>query len=696
MDRRAATEKAKQLVSGMTPEEKISQLCFEADAIDRLGIPRYNWWNEALHGVARNGTATVFPQAIGLAAMFDVERMGKIARAVGMEGRAKHNAAKARGDRGRYKGLTFWSPNVNIFRDPRWGRGHETYGEDPHLTAATGVAFVKGLQGEGDTYLAAACAKHFCVHSGPEKDRHGFDARVCEKDMYETYLPAFEALVKEAKAEAVMGCYNRVNGEPACGSYALLTDLLRGKWGFQGHVVSDCGAIMDIHMHHKVTDTVEESAALALKAGCDINCGGAYRHLITAYRDGLVSDDDLTRAAVRALTARYLLGTLGDTECAFDDIPFEVNDCDEHAALAKEAALASMVLLKNDGILPLDLEKIASVAVIGPNADSKTVLEGNYNGTSSRYTTFLEGIRSVCEGRARVFFAEGCHLYKDFSSDSGEKDDRLSEAVAASEVADVTVLCLGLDPCLEGEEGDPSNLFAAGDKADLELPMPQRRLLDALIRAGKPLVVLNASGSAVRIEGGNAILQTWYPGQAGGSAAADILFGRYNPSGRLPVTFYKSVRELPDFSDYSMENRTYRYFKGDALYPFGYGMSYTAFAFSDARFRNGELVVTVKNAGEMDGEVPVQVYIRAENAKHAPRFAALCAFRKVLLRKGEEKTVCIPIDRRAFTVVNDAGERVSEGDFYTLYVSDVQPDARTQALTGKKALSLTVKGYSEE
>ena len=438
MDEVQVRKQAEALVAQMTVEEAASQLKYDAPAIERLGIPAYNWWNEALHGVARAGTATVFPQAISMAAMFDEEGIEQVAQVISTEVRAKYNAVSKRGDRDIYKGLTCWSPNVNIFRDPRWGRGHETYGEDPQLTSRLGAGFVRGLQGNGKYLKAAACAKHFAVHSGPENLRHEFDARPTEKDLWETYLPAFETLVEESHVEAVMGAYNRVNGEPACGNKRLLTDILRNQWHFNGHVVSDCWAIADFHMYHHVTSTAPESAAMALKAGCDLNCGVTYLHLLAALQEGRVTEEEIRQAAVHVMSTRIRLGLFAD-DCEYDQIDTLEVDTDEHAALALEVARRSMVLLRNDGLLPLDLSKLKTVAVVGPVADSHTVLEGNYNGISSRYVTFLEGIRKACEGKARVLYAEGSHLYKDRVQSLGKPGDRLAEAQWAAEEADVVI-----------------------------------------------------------------------------------------------------------------------------------------------------------------------------------------------------------------------------------------------------------------
>lgn len=681
MDRMNAKQLATDLVSRMTLDEKASQLRYDSPAIERLGIPAYNWWNEALHGVARAGTATVFPQAIGLAAIFDAQFHEKVAEAVSTEARAKYNYQHENGDRDIYKGLSMWSPNINIFRDPRWGRGQETYGEDPYLTSELGCAYVRGLQGDGEYLKTAACAKHFAVHSGPEAIRHEFDAVASKKDMSETYLPAFEDLVKDAKVESVMGAYNRVNGEPACGSKTLLKDILRDDWGFEGHVVSDCWAIRDFHTFHMVTDTAPESAALALTNGCDLNCGITYLHLLQALQEGLITEDDITQAAIRVCTSRYMLGLMAQ-DCAYDEITIDENDSDQTAALALEAAEKSMVLLKNDGTLPLNLDALSSVAVIGPNADSIPCLEGNYNGTSSRYTTFLRGIREACEGKARVYYAQGCHLYKDRTSNLAQPDDRLAEAVAVAKRADVSILCLGLDAMLEGEEGDTGNEFNSGDKNDLELPASQRKLLNAVLAVGKPVIIINASGSAIRIEDGNAILQAWYAGQAGGTAAANIIFGKTTPSGKLPITFYHSVDELPPFEDYAMTNRTYRYFEGTPLYPFGFGLSYAAFEYSNASYNDGIAEVTVKNTSDIDGDETVQVYIKDCDSPMAVRNHSLCATARVHLKAGEEKRITLKLSKRAFDAVLEDGSRAVTGKRFVLSVGGSQPDSRSIELLG--------------
>ncbi len=690
MTKAKAKALAKALVGKMTLDEKASQLTYHAAAVPRLNVPSYNWWNEALHGVARAGTATVFPQAIGLAAAFDDTLLHAVADTISTEARAKYNMQSELGDRDIYKGLSMWSPNINIFRDPRWGRGQETYGEDPYLTSRLGVAFVNGLQGDGDTMKIAACAKHYAVHSGPEAVRHSFDAIASEKDMRETYLPAFEALVKEAKVESVMGAYNRVNGEPACGSKVLLKDILRDEWGFDGHIVSDCWAILDFHKNHKVTDTATQSAALAMKYGCDLNCGVVYLQVLAALQEGLVTEDQITTACERLMTTRYLLGTLGEGGSEYDAISYDACDTDENDALARTVAEKSMVLLQNDGILPLDLNKLTTVGVVGPNADSIDCLNGNYSGTSSRYVTFLEGIRQACQGKARVLYSQGSHLFKSGTSNLALPDDRIAEAVAVAKRSDVTVLCVGLDATLEGEEGDTGNEYSSGDKKDLSLPEGQKNLIDAVLKTGKPAVIVLASGSAIAQTGGNALLQAWYPGQAGGTALANILFGKISPSGRLPVTFYKSVSDLPDFEDYAMKNRTYRYFEGEALFTFGYGMSYSKFAYSGAAYKDGAVTVTVMNTGAHDADEVVQVYVKDKTTPFAVRNHSLCAFKRITLAAGASQTVTLPIGKQAFQSINEDGQPV-QGKQFTLYVGGSQPDAVSVKLTGQKPLEISVE-----
>ncbi|TCL57249.1 beta-glucosidase [Kineothrix alysoides] len=695
MTREEAKEKAKKLVAEMTIEERAGQLRYNAPAIPRLNIPAYNWWGEALHGVARAGTATVFPQAIGMAAAFDEELIYQIADCTATEGRAKYNEYSAHGDRDIYKGLTFWSPNVNIFRDPRWGRGHETYGEDPYLTSRLGVAFVKGLQGEGEVMKAAACAKHYAVHSGPEALRHEFNALAAPKDLEETYLPAFEALVREAGVEAVMGAYNRVNGEPCCANKMLMQDILRGKWGFEGHFVSDCWALKDFHEHHMVTSSAKESAAMALNTGCDLNCGNVYLHILKAFQDGLVTEEAITRAAVRLFTTRYLLGLFEKTE--YDEIPFEKVECDEHLALADKIAGESIVMLKNGGILPLAVDKLKTIGVIGPNANSRKALIGNYHGTSSRYITVLEGIQDYVKDKVRILYSEGCQLSEDRTEKLAFARDRLAEAVTVAEHSDVVILCLGLDETLEGEEGDTGNSYASGDKEDLRLPKPQRDLMEAVEKTGKPVVFCLMSGSAIDLSFPsshfNAILQLWYPGARGGKSTADIIFGETSPSGKLPVTFYESVEELPEFTDYGMKGRTYRYMEKKAQFPFGFGLTYGKVQVVGIERKKADkndicVEVTIINQGTADTDDVIQIYAKNRDSKFAVRNPALCAFKRVHIKAGETLKQELTIDRKSLTVVNDEGERFYDGSNYILYAGMSQPDARSVELTGIKPVEL--------
>lgn len=687
-DRKEAQAKAKALVAQMTVEEKASQLKYDAPAIERLGVPAYNWWNEALHGVARAGTATMFPQPVAMASMFDEDTVQKIGDVVSTEARAKYNEAVKHGDHDIYKGLTFWSPNINLFRDPRWGRGQETYSEDPYLTARLGVAYIKGLQGDGEYLKVAACAKHFAVHSGPEALRHEFDAEVSQKDLWETYLPAFEAAVKEGGVESVMGAYNRTLGEPCCGSDLLMRKILRGKWGFEGHYVSDCWAIADFHNHHHITATAPESAALALKMGCDVNCGNTYLHLLQALEAGLITEDDITAAAERLFTTRFLLGEF-DENCAYNAIPYETVECPEHLALSEEAARRSVVLLKNDGLLPLNLEKIRTIGVIGPNANDRMALIGNYHGTASRYITVLEGIQDYVGDRARVLYAEGCHLYRDRVEGLAQPGDRLAEAQTVAEHSDVVVLVVGLNENLEGEEMHESNAGGSGDKADLLLPAPQRKLMEVVAGTGKPVVLVNMTGSAMDLRFADAhfsaVVQGWYPGARGGKAIAELLFGKYSPSGKLPVTFYNSADDLPAFTDYAMENRTYRYFKGDVLYPFGFGLTYGRTAVTAAAAEKAEggwrVTASLEHSGAAGGDV-VEVYIRDNESKFAVRNHSLCAFKPVSFSGDETKTVELFVPDRALEIVDDSGERRVDSRSFTLYVGVSQPDARSCALTG--------------
>ena len=689
---RSFEERAKDIVSKMTVEERCEQLKFGAPAIERLSVEAYNWWNEGLHGVARAGVATMFPQAIGLAASFDEELLKTVAEVISIEARAKYNEYSKHGDRDIYKGLTLWSPNINIFRDPRWGRGHETYGEDPFLTSRLGCAFVRGVQGEGKYLRAAACAKHFAVHSGPEALRHEFDAVAEPKDMEETYLPAFEALVKEAKVEGVMGAYNRTNGEPCCGSEYLSGKLK--EWGFDGYFVSDCWAIKDFHENHHVTATAEESAALALKNGCDVNCGSTYILVYKAYKDGLISEEEITSAAEHLMRTRMRLGMFDETE--FDSLGYMDVETREHLDISLEAGRNACVLLENDGILPLDRSKIKTVGVIGPNAQSQRALMGNYHGTASRYRTILEGIQDEFEGR--VLFSEGCHLFRDKVEGLGLPGDRIAEAVIVAEHSDVVVLCVGLDETLEGEQGDASNTDASGDKLTLQLPEPQRLLVKKVMEVGKPTVIVLVSDSSINVEAEpNALLQAFYPGSEGGKAVAEILFGKTSPCGKLPVTFYKDVKKLPDFTDYSMRYRTYRNERAEddnVLYPFGFGLSYgDVRVVSASAEKIGEKIeasVQLENNGEKTADA-LQVYFKS-TSKDAVRNHALCGFKKVKLEKGEKKTVSLTIPLSALTVVDEEGRRYLDKNARTaLYFGTSQPDELSERLCGKKCVEVEIK-----
>jgi len=697
-DRRWATSQAEALVAKMTLEEKFSQLKYDAPAIPRLGVPGYNWWNEALHGVARAGSATIFPQAIGMAACFDDELLKEVGQVIAVEGRAKYNAYASENDRDIYKGLTFWSPNVNIFRDPRWGRGHETYGEDPYLSGSLGTAFVKGLQGDGEVMTTAACVKHFAVHSGPEALRHEFDAIANPHDLWDTYLPAFEMVVKDSQVEAVMGAYNRTNGEPCCASPTLMNDILRGKWEFEGHYVSDCWAIRDFHTNHGITKDAKESAALALKMGCDVNCGNTYLHLMNAYEHGMVDEKDVDTSLVRLFTARYLLGIMDGQSSEFDQIPYNMVECKSHLQLSEKVAEKSIVMLKNDGILPLDKSKLNTIGVIGPNANSRSSLIGNYHGTASEYITVLEGIQRYVGDDVRVLYSEGSHLFKDRVEVLAWEGDRLSEAKVVAKNSDVVVLVVGLDETLEGEEGDTGNAYASGDKGDLQLPPGQRALLEAVAETGTPVILCMMAGSnldfSYAMEHFQGILQLWYPGARGGLAVSSILFGDVSPSGKLPLTFYDGLDQLPDFADYSMKGRTYRYLEKAAQYPFGFGLTYGSAQVESAGFTKDEdlgiVTATVQNTGNVAIEEVVQVYVKSKTSKWANPNPRLVGYKRIALGVGERVEVKIPLYARAFEVVNDQGEVFQDGDTFAMFVGISGPDARSVELMGQAPLEIEV------
>jgi len=655
-------ERVADLISRMTLKEKASQMVHPAADIPHLDVPEYNWWNECLHGVARAGVATVFPQAIGMAAMWNTELLHRVAVVISDEARAKHHEFARQDDRDIYKGLTFWSPNINIFRDPRWGRGHETYGEDPYLTGEMGVNFVKGLQGDDPKYLKlVATPKHYAVHSGPEADRHHFDAIASKKDMRETYLPAFKKCVQEGKAGSIMGAYNRTNGELCCASPTLLQKILRDEWGFDGYVVSDCGAIRDFHAHHKVTKNPQESAALAVKNGCELNCGSVFASLVTAVEEGLITEEELDKALTRLFTARFRLGMFDPEEMVpYAQIPYEVNDCQEHRELSLVAARESIVLLKNENsLLPLS-KNLKTILVTGPNADSLAVLLGNYEGTPSKYVTPVNGIRNKVEPDMKVFYTPGCHLTR--KSKAG-----FSEAVGMAKKSDAVVVVLGLSPELEGEEG-----AGQGDKTNLDLPGVQEDLLKAVHAAGKPVILVLTSGSALAVnweaENVPAIVQLWYSGEEGGTALADVLFGDYNPAGRLPVTFVKSLDQVPPFTDYSMKNRTYRYMENEPLYPFGHGLSYTSFNYSNLKISKKEVStgdsvevkVDVENTGQYGGDEVVQLYVSKPDASVAVPIRSLQGFVRIHLKTGEKKTVGFTLTPEQFAVVNEEGKFIVE------------------------------------
>jgi beta-glucosidase len=676
--------RSEDLIARMTLAEKVSQLMDDSVGVERLGIPPYHWWNEALHGVARAGIATVFPQAIGIAATWNEDLVQRMASAISDEGRAKHHEALRQGVHGIYTGLTFWSPNINIFRDPRWGRGQETYGEDPYLTARIGIQFVRGLQGDDPDYLkTAACAKHFAVHSGPEADRHHFNAEASPRDMAMTYLPAFEALVREAGVAGVMGAYNRTNGEACCASTTLLGEILRDAWGFEGYVVSDCGAIRDIYQHHQLVDTPEEASAMAVLAGCDLNCGCTYESLMAAVGNGLLSEKDIDRALRSLLRIRFRLGMFDPPEqVPYAQIPPEANHSPANQALALEVARQSLVLLKNEGgCLPLE-KTLGSLAVIGPNADDSLVLRGNYYGTPAESLSVLEGIKGLVSPETTVRHARGCGIV-----DPGR--DGFAEAVAIARESEAAVLVMGLSQQMEGEEGqeegNPPGVLSRGDRTEIGLPGEQEALLKAVVETGTPVALVLLNGSALAVTWADAhvpaILEAWYPGEAGGRAVAEVLFGDYNPGGRLPVTFYRSVDQLPPFADYRMAGRTYRYFDGEVLYPFGHGLSYTRFAYSDLvldhdRLRGPEALTVscrVENIGDRMGDEVVQVYLRDEEASLPVPRHSLVGFKRIRLAAGASATLHFTLQPRQFALADAEGRWVIEPGRFLLTVGGGQP-----------------------
>ena len=671
-------ERIKDLISRMTLKEKVSQLKYDSDAIPRLGIPEYNWWNECLHGVARAGLATIFPQAIALAATFDEDFIREVASAISDEGRAKYNEAIKQGNRGQYWGLTFWTPNINIFRDPRWGRGQETYGEDPYLTGRIGLAFMRGLQGDDPENLkSAACAKHYAVHSGPEKLRHTFNAVVSKKDLFETYLPAFKLLVENG-VESVMGAYNRTLGEPCCGSKYLLKDILRGRWKFKGHVVSDCWAIKDFHENHKVTSSPEESAALALNSGCDVNCGCTYPYLTVSHEKGLVTEEAIDTAVGRLLTTRFKLGMFDPPEQSpWASLGRECINSEDHKHIALEAARKSMVLLKNEGnLLPLD-SSAKKILLLGPGAANIHTLLANYYGVSSQLITPLEGLGEKIRDKYAVNleYRQGCLQYSENNS--------TNVAFGISNPPDVIVAVFGLDSAMEGEEGDAIASDSNGDRNYIELPPWQLAYLRSVRQSGKPVILVLTGGSPIAVpeDIADAIIFAWYSGEQGGRALADIIFGDTVPSGKLPITFPASTSQLPPYEDYSMKGRTYRYMTEKPLWPFGFGLSYTTFRFDSCELSapgisRGEKItarVKVTNTGKRNAEEVIQLYVAKDKREGDDPIASLKAFRRVNIPAGKTVSVEFELEAAAFETVNAEGENVLVPGSYTVIAADAAP-----------------------
>lgn len=690
------------LVSRMTLDEKMAQLVYASPAIERLGIPQYNWGNECLHGVAQAGVATVFPQSIGLGATWDTALIHTVADAISDEARAKYHDALRQNRQRKYYGLTFFSPNVNIFRDPRWGRGQETYGEDPYLTARIGVAYVQGLQGDDPQYLkVVATPKHFAAHSGPEPERHRFNAQMDERDLRETYLPAFEDCIREGKAYSIMGAYSRLNGEACIASPTLLDKILRREWGFHGYVVSDCYGIKDIMEQQHLASTLEEASAMALKAGTDLNCGNEYLSLPTALKQGRVSEADIDTAVKRLMEARFRLGMFDPPEkVPYARIPFSVVDSPAHRQLSLQAARESIVLLKNDRhLLPLS-KNLKSIAVVGPNAIEVKALLGNYNGTPSLAGTPLAGIKQKVLPLAKVIFAKGCEPVEPPTIAT-----ELEEAIRAAKSADVVVVALGLSSDLENEQFEiDEDGFYWGDRTSLDLPRAQEKLLEAVVATGKPTVLLLLNGGPVTTswasQHAGAIVEAWYPGEEGGTAIADVLFGDYNPGGRLPVTIYKSVDQLPPFADYKMKGRTYRYFSGDPLYPFGYGLSFTHFQYRNLQVGaeriqandNLHVSVEVKNTGAVAGDEVVQLYLTHLSAPVPVPIRALEGFNRIPLKPGESKVISFHLTPRQMSVIDNNGKRVVMPGKFRIEVGGKQPGFRgTADATTTESLSTEIE-----
>ena len=686
------------LISKMTLEEKVTQLMYESPAIDRLGVPKYNWWNECLHGIARNGKATVFPQAIGMAATFDKDLMYRIGEAIAIEGRAKYNVNVEKGYMDRYAGLTYWSPNVNLFRDPRWGRGQETYGEDPHLVSRLGVSFVKGLQGDEAVLKVAAMAKHYAVHSGPEKLRHTFDAVVSRYDLWNTYLPAFEALVTEANVEGVMGAYNRTNGDPCCAHSYLMDEVLRTKWGFDGYFVSDCWAIQDFYEGHKISPDKKSAAARALNAGCNLNCGNTYPELLNSINAGLTTEAEVDDNLRALLPTRFRLGLFDKKKTKLDAIDIKEVRSQKHLDLTYEAAVKSLVLLKNkDNVLPLD-PNLNSLFVTGPTAASIQALLANYYGVSDNMTTLLEGIAGAVSSHTAIRYVQGNLLDRP----NVNPMDWYSEE---AEVAEVTIACMGITQLLEGEEGEAIASATAGDREYITLPPHQIEYLKLLRTKAKKLVVVITGGSAISIpeihELADAIIYAWYPGELGGKALGDLVFGKISPSGKLPVSFVKSIEDLPAYEDYNMQGRTYRYMDVEPLYPFGFGLSYADITLGKVKadkqaIKKGgkiEFEIDIQNHSDFDAEEVIQVYVTKTQKSDVDPNCTLKAFERIKLSPAATQKLTITLDSSAFSHYDDNGNLVLDKGRHEVIFSTAVPIARSLDLGSAewKTIGVTVK-----
>jgi beta-glucosidase len=691
-------QRAQDLVKRMTLEEKVSQMMNNSAAIDRLDVPAYNWWNEGLHGVARTGKhVTVFPQAIGLAATFDKEAMFQMADITSTEARIVHSEYEREGKRGIYQGLTFWTPNINIFRDPRWGRGQETYGEDPYLTGQMGTALVKGFQGNDPKYFKiTACAKHFAVHSGPESSRHSFDIKVSPYDLTDTYLPAFRDLVVDAKVASVMCAYNAYAGQPCCGNDILMTDILYNKWKFKGYVTSDCGAIDDFYRGHKTSADAASASADAVLHGTDIECGSSYRYLVEAVKKGYLAEQKIDESVIHLLEIRFRLGMFDPPAMVkYSRIPESELDSKAHKDKALQMARESIVLLKNEQhTLPLQ-KSIKKIAVLGPNADNSKSLLGNYNGTPSSIVTILQGIRNKVGKTTEVYYEKGT----DYISDSAKSSP--AEVAGRVKDADVIIYVGGISPSLEGEEM-PVQVegFSGGDRTSIDLPHVQTELLKALYATGKPVILIMMTGSALSVQWEAAhlpaIINAWYGGQSAGTAVADVLFGDYNPAGRLPVTFYKSIDQLPAFTDYNMTGRTYRYFTGEPLYPFGYGLSYSSFKYSNLKVTSalitGKVVtvaVDVQNSGNRNGDEVVELYVKHPATGARVPIHSLEGFDRVHLKAGEKQTVHFTLSPRHLSVVNEDGSRAEIPGQLEIYAGGGQP--LPEAIQKKQVIKTTIQ-----